>query len=71
MATGDIQWDYPNTESDGKTNMDVGDTNDHGEDEMDICTTPPPNIEEQLMEEPLAKKLRQKDSKGKLKLKLL
>lgn len=32
---------------------------------MDICTTPPPNIAEQLMEEPLAKKLRQKDSKRK------
>lgn len=71
MATGEIQWDYPNTElSNGKTttttNQEIGETNDHhgGEDEMDICTTPPPNVEEQLMEEPLAKKLRQKDSKG-------
>lgn len=63
VATGEIQWEYPGPdvgEELSKTEIQLKD-----EDAMDICTTPPPNIEEQLMEQPLAKKLRQKDSKGK------
>lgn len=37
LTTGDIRWEYP--EKDSKTD---------DADEMDICTTPPPNVDEQL-----------------------
>ncbi|KAG4065155.1 hypothetical protein HA402_007552 [Bradysia odoriphaga] len=34
LTTGEIRWEYPE--------------NDNKSDEMDICTTPPPNVDEQL-----------------------
>lgn len=37
LASGEIQWEYPGV-----------DLKSEESDEMDICTTPPPNAEEQL-----------------------
>lgn len=41
---GDIQWEYPQVETQEPATEDV----DTADDAMDICTTPPPNEHEDL-----------------------
>lgn len=47
MSTGNIQWDYP------ELDVKIGDG-----DEMDICTTPPPNDEAENCLAPEVKKMK-------------
>lgn len=43
LATGDIEWDYPVTESMPPLPVAPAQKPEAADDEMDICTTPPPN----------------------------
>lgn len=42
LSTGTIQWQYPVEE--------IAQSTEKEDDEMDICTTPPPNVNEVLEE---------------------
>lgn len=44
LTTGEIQWEYPDTAATDS----AGGNAKTDDDEMDICTTPPPNVDEQL-----------------------
>lgn len=56
LETGSVRWEYPGNEANGSVHdgeSSSGDSQCNGQnaidDEMDICTTPPPNANEQLM----------------------
>lgn len=45
LTSGEIQWEYPDTSAANSVTVNVK----ADDDEMDICTTPPPNdVDEQL-----------------------